>query len=533
MPRIATAVVLTATVLCQIAWPAESEAQSGTVEERLRRLEKIIHDQQKKLRHQRHTISRQERRLKDVEARERLLRFALTGIDGPSRIVILPFGREVSWKELSRIRGGVQGTQARVIFPDGMSVTVSTRRLNRLLAQVQPREPGVPPPPPAEKKEDDTKPKTAPPRRAAPPPPPPRRRVVRRAPPPPPPPPPPAAAKKASGAAPKGDDPAAAAKASGDKPTDQLLLERGAVLLRRGLFQIEPSIDYSKFSGDRIAINGLALFNAIVIGTIRVDNLDREVLTAQLRSRYGITNRLQADLTIPFVYRKDKELLGVATNNAFEYSITGKGLGDIEAGLTYQALIERGWVPGTLVRVFGRFPTGENPFEIPTEQVGPQGIDQRLVRAPTGNGFFGVGISVTFVYTSDPVAFFFGGGYTANLPRSFDNTGRINPGDSYNFFAGMNVALNERVSLNLQFINEKTLTSKVSGFKVPGSSFNDARVVLGASVGINRKMTLLMSAGIGLTEQAPDFSFLISLPITIDTSSLFARRPPPAPPPPK
>ncbi len=73
MPRIATAVVLTATVLCQIAWPAESEAQSGTVEERLRRLEKIIHDQQKKLRHQRHTISRQERRLKHVEARERLL----------------------------------------------------------------------------------------------------------------------------------------------------------------------------------------------------------------------------------------------------------------------------------------------------------------------------------------------------------------------------------------------------------------------------------------------------------------------------
>ena len=55
------------------------------------------------------------------------------------------------------------------------------------------------------------------------------------------------------------------------KPQEQLLLERGAILLRRGTLQVEPSVDYTHFSSDRVAISGLTVFEAIIIGLIRVD----------------------------------------------------------------------------------------------------------------------------------------------------------------------------------------------------------------------------------------------------------------------
>lgn len=525
MKRTLTAASTAALFLCQPITAMPGAAQTNDVAKRLERLEKIIQQQEEKLNRQRRTIVAQETRLKELEGRQRILGLTLNG-ETPRTVTILPEGREISWKELAKIRGGVKGTHARLVFPDGMTVTVPTARLGRLLAQIQPKEPTLPPPPPPAEKKEEEKPKAAPkPPARRPAPQPPRRTVQQQ-----PPQQPPAKAPQPTTPTPtttqdpakKDDTTDPATRATGEKPTDQLLVEAGAVLLPAGRLQIEPSLDYSRFSGDRIAIFGLALFNAIVIGTIRVDDLQRDVLTAQLRGRYGITNRLQADITIPFVYRRDEELLGVATNNVFQHNTTGYGLGDIEAGLSYQPIVERGWIPGTLIRVFGRFPTGESAFDIPTEIVGPQGIDERLVRAPTGNGFFGAGATVTFVYSADPVAFFFGGGYTANLPNTFNRGGRINPGDSYNFFAGMNVALNERVSLNLSFINEKTLSSKSNGVKVPGSSFNDARVTLGASIGLNRRITMLFSASVGLTEQSPDFSFVIAVPITFDTGVAFS-----------
>ena len=501
MIRVAVFLVGSLAVPAFLFLASPSFANPG-IKQRLEKLEKIITLQQQMLRRQSLKIRRQEKRLKELERRQRLA--AMIREKGePAFVVLLPEGRRVSLSELANLRGGSPQARARVVFPDGTSVTVSRRQADRLIAQVQPKVPTIPTEPPATKKK-----KAAPKKRV-------RRRQVRRrrA--------PPRVQKKqvrqVQKKAPtkKAGDGTAGTRATGKKATDQLLLERGAVLLPRGTLQIEPSVDYAKFSGDRIAIDGLALFNAIIIGTIRVDDLDREILTAQLRARFGITNRLQADLTIPYIYRRDTEVLGVATNSAFENTFTGQGIGDIQAGLTYQVLLGRGWIPATLFRLFGRFPTGEHPFNIPTRPVGTMGIDRRLVRAPTGSGFFAVGSTVTFVYTSDPVAFFFGGGYTANLPRTFSNVGAsINPGDSYNFFAGMNVALNERVSLNLSFVNERTLRSTQGGFIVPGSAFNDARVVLGASVALNKHVTLLINTGIGLTEQSPDFSFTVSLPIT-------------------
>ena len=170
-------------------------------------------------------------------------------------------------------------------------------------------------------------------------------------------------------------------------------------------------------------------------------------------------------------------------------------------------------IPAVILRADGSFPTGENPFEIPTEIIAAGG-ESRLVRPPTGSGFYNVGTTVTAVWTSDPVVFFAGGGYTFTLERTFERFGAVNPGNIYRFFVGTNVALSDSVSLNLSFSDSITERTVQNGVKVANSSSNDARLTIGTSIGVSPDTSLLVSAGIGLTNDSPDFTFTVSMPLS-------------------
>lgn len=298
-----------------------------------------------------------------------------------------------------------------------------------------------------------------------------------------------------------------------EKPTDLLLLKAGGVLLPAGTLQVEPSIDYTRASTDRVAISGFTIFEAIVIGLIRVDDLERDIVTAALNLRYGVTDRIQVGGRVSAIYRQDREILGVGTADERERTISALGLGDSEASVSWHALFGEGWMPDTILRFRVRVPTGTDPFEIDRESIGPGG-QSRLVEAPTGSGFFGAGPGATFVWRADPVVFFVGGGYTMNFEEEFEEFGTIDPGDTIDWFAGMNVALSEQVSLNLSFVDQITGATTQNGIESPGSATNDARLIIGTSVGLGQQMSLLVSAGAGLTEESPDFTFMVSLPIS-------------------
>ena len=307
-----------------------------------------------------------------------------------------------------------------------------------------------------------------------------------------------------------------------EAPQDQLLLEAGALLLRRGILQLEPSLEYSYFSNNRVAISGLSIFDAIVIGTIRVDRLDRDFLTAALTARYGLLNRLQVQFKLPYVYRSDTEVLGVGTSDERENTVEGNGLGDIETAVSWQPFIgRRGW-PGVILRLRARFPTGKDPFEVGTQLVEipsptPEGMprqERRLSELPTGSGFYGLEPNVTLVWRSDPVVLFVGGGYTWNIERNVGQFGRIDPGDIVELLAGLNLALNERVSLNASFVDQISTSTTQGGVKRPGTSFSDARLILGASFSLSSNISLLIAAAAGLTEQSPDFQINLNVPIS-------------------
>lgn len=302
------------------------------------------------------------------------------------------------------------------------------------------------------------------------------------------------------------------ARPKSEKGPDQLLVEAGGVLLPQGTLQIEPSLEYGHFSADRLAINGLNIQNVFFIGVIRADDIDRDVLTGALTFRLGIFSRLQMDFRAPYVWREDSETLGVGTTAAVDRRNSNHGIGDVQLGLSTQLFLARGSIPAVILRLDGTFPTGEHPFEIETEIVGPG--EARLTKPPTGSGFYQTGANLTMVWTSDPVVFFGGGGYTYTWEREFDGFGKIDPGDLYRFFVGMNVALSDRISLNLSFTDQIRGRTAQNGNKTANSSGNDARLIIGTSIGLAPGRSLLVSATTGLTDDAPDFSFNIAVPIT-------------------
>jgi len=310
-----------------------------------------------------------------------------------------------------------------------------------------------------------------------------------------------------------GEQMAEAERPQSDRALDQLLVDQGGVLLPKGVLQIEPSIDYTSISSDRVNISGFSIFDAIVIGTIRVDDVNRDILTGAVTARYGTSSRSQVDLRVPYVYRNDTETTGVGTGDALERSTDGNGLGDISLTLSYQALTAKGGRPATIFRVQGEFPTGKSAFEIDRVAPSEDSPERILVEAPTGSGFYTISPGVTFVWPIDPVVLFAGGAFNYTFSREFDEFGLVEPGHGFEFFTGMNMSINERVSMNFSFLDKQRFATSSDGVKIPGSGTHDARLSLGASVGLSDRASLVVSSSAGLTDESPDFAFSVRLPI--------------------
>jgi hypothetical protein len=331
----------------------------------------------------------------------------------------------------------------------------------------------------------------------------------------------------------------------GDRPhseraADQLLIEAGGVLLPPWTLQIEPSLDETHVSNPRVNIFGYTVFNAINIGTLRVDDVSQDVADANLTLRMGLPLRTELDLRVPFTGSFVRQTKGIGTGNITEVDTTGAHLGDIQATLSWQPIVQADWRPAVVLRTRLTVPTGESVFQIP-ETYPPiaNGAETQLVRAPTGSGYYAIEPGFTLLWRSDPLVFFAGASYSYHLPTPDYVVPLFNPnatgtqptvtqvdhgilhiGDVIAFNAGVNFAVNERASLNFSFIDQYegyTQQRPVNGkyTTVLGTTINDARLGIGASFGLSDHVTLVFNAGMGLTDQAPGYTLFLSLPITL------------------
>lgn len=325
----------------------------------------------------------------------------------------------------------------------------------------------------------------------------------------------------ASRPAPVGQAPSAQAQA----PAVAQIFEQPGVLTPKGKGVLEPSLQYSYSSTNRIALVGYTVIPAILIGVVDVREVKRNTINATLTGRYGLTNRFEIEARLPYVYRSDtsigREILqGTATNNAF--NAHGSGIGDAEVTGRYQLNDGGADKPYFVASLRLKSRTGKDPFEVETSKsiVGLRdGVQTTL---PTGSGFYGLQPAITALFPSDPVVFFGTVSYLHSIKRSNvvrrtdlgpEELGSIQPGGVLGFNFGMGLGLNEKTSFSIGYDHASVERTKQNGVASPESvRVQLGTLLLGYSYRLNNQRSLSVSLGAGITRDTPDVSLTVRLP---------------------
>jgi hypothetical protein len=302
------------------------------------------------------------------------------------------------------------------------------------------------------------------------------------------------------------------------------LFEQPGVLTARGQFVLEPSVQYSYSSTNRVALVGYTIIPAIVIGLIDVQSVNRQTWSGAATVRYGLTNRLEVEAKLPYVYRNDDSVtrpLGEGASMDSVFNATGNGIGDIEFGARYQLNEPRADGPYYVAGLRFKTRTGKDPFEVNYRQGSTPGSATLQEELPTGSGFYGIQPSLSVIYPSDPAVFFGGINYLWNIDRDVNrdilgqHVGKVEPGDAIGLNFGMGLALNERAAFSLGYEHTYIGRTKVDGVAPPSATATQlASLLLGYSYRINNKTSVSLSLGAGLTRDTPDVQLTLRAPIS-------------------
>jgi len=316
--------------------------------------------------------------------------------------------------------------------------------------------------------------------------------------------------------------------ADGRPPEIAPIFEQPGVLTPPGSWVLEPSLQYSYSSSNRVALIGYTIIPALLIGLVDVREVKSHSFVGALTVRRGITNRFELEAKFPYVYRTDttvgREILqDAATERLFESS--GQGIGDVEITGRYQ-LNEGGLdKPYYIASLRLKTRTGKDPFEVRTTVV-PGFRGGGLEREkPTGSGFYTLTPGLTVLIPSDPVVLFGGVSYQHtfernNVTRRTDtgsqDLGTIQPGPTFGFNFGMGLALNERSSFSIGYDHLSVGKVKQNGRTAPTSvRVQLGTLLLGYSYRLDSGRTLNLSVGAGLTRDTPDLQLTLRVPFSL------------------
>lgn len=279
-----------------------------------------------------------------------------------------------------------------------------------------------------------------------------------------------------------------------ERALERTLVQAGALLLPFGAIDVEPGFTY-------IRRESSTPFLAQADGFIQVATADirENELTASLDLRAGLPWGLQAELGIPYTYQDQSQVfLGTERSNSTS------GLGDVTVGAAKELLRERGWRPDLIGRVTWSSDTGQEEDGI-----------------VLGSGYHSITGSLTALKRQDPLAFVASGFYRANFEQD-----DVDPGGEFGFVLGTVLAASPDTSLSLSLQQTFADESKVNGRTIAGSDQVSSLLVIGASSVLGRGVLLSLNAGVGLTDDAPDYFVGISLPIRFNVPTRWTQRSP-------
>lgn len=316
-------------------------------------------------------------------------------------------------------------------------------------------------------------------------------------------------------------------------PTVAVLDQQGSVVTRKGQMVAELGFDYTRADRNRAIFRGVELIQSVLVGVFDINESRQDILTASGSLRYGLTDRFEIGVRVPFIYRSDKLVtvpIAGSTNDdearTIDNSVRGSGLGDIEVTARYQINNGGHNSPFLIANLQAVIPTGRDPFSVRRDSNGS------AEQVATGAGFWGVTPSLTAILPSEPAVLFGTVGYTFNFAKNVDTLippvqiDRVEPGNQINISAGVGLALNERTSLNFGYnhawsmgtktlvrrLNDQSTTPVGEQFTTKSRDLQIGRFLFGVSHRFSDLIQLNWTVEVGATQDAPDVRTALRLP---------------------
>lgn len=274
-----------------------------------------------------------------------------------------------------------------------------------------------------------------------------------------------------------------------ERALERSLTRDGMLLLSSGVIEIEPRLTYAR---QEDVTPSFVMSAAGVLASETERNSDS--LTASVLFRFGLPGDSQLEIGLPYRYRRNETVtsIGFTPNQASNQS--GNAAGDVRITLAKTFLREASGQPDVIGRLTWDTDTGE--------------MSDNSVSL--GGGFDEVQGSLTFIKRQDPVVFVGGLSYEHTFEKEL-----LQPGATIAANFGSYIALNPQTSMNFLLSMALQNETRIAGNPLQGSERTIGTLLIGGSTLIARGTLLNLSVGIGLTDDADDFSVSLSLPIRI------------------
>jgi hypothetical protein len=289
------------------------------------------------------------------------------------------------------------------------------------------------------------------------------------------------------------------------------------VLTPKGRLIIDPSVEYTRSSSTRLVFSGVEVVPGINLGLIEASDVSRDAGVATWAARYGLTNRIDDEARVPYVWRHDRLFLvqrAAPTDIERPQRLDGSGIGDIELSGRYQINSGRGGWPIFVVSERIKAPTGDGPFDVRFDS------EAIALSLATGSGFWGAETGITMLYPSEPALIYASLSYLYNFEDNVDkqigrfHIGRIDPGDSIGLSVGFGLSLNPRFSVSFGYSHNYIFgtETQIDAGKEKSSKLQVGRLQMGWSYRLTDRITLNNSFEFGVTNDAPDLRITIRTP---------------------
>lgn len=312
--------------------------------------------------------------------------------------------------------------------------------------------------------------------------------------------------------------------------SSSVLSNAGGVLTPKGQLVIDPSVEYDYWTQNQLNLNGFTIIPGITFGNIFISHVDQRYVMPALTLRYGITNRWEINLKLPFVMGWGSTTAQQAGADALPLtaSANAANIGDIQIGSSYQFNSgDEGW-PIFVGNLIFKTATGQNPYDVPihnatnTSNQLLYGIPKKL---PTGTGFYALEPSVTVFYPTAPGVLFANLQYIRNFSHSYalPSTGGgtstpidLTPGMAVAATFGLGFALNDKASMTLSYQEEHVFSASADGKQIAGSAYDFGTFNFGLGYVLSARSSLNVGVGIGVGPYAPAAKILVEVPVRMN-----------------